>query len=199
MDYNRRSSWLLQQGWRVADVAYFIGEDAPKMTGVRDPELPPGFDFDYINAEVIEKNLTVQDGRLVLPHGVSYRVLVLPRQTTMRPELLKKIADLVKASATVIGEPPTRSAEHDRLPRVRRTGASAGGGIWGGIKVAASGEHTCGQGRVIWGRPLAEVFAAMKIPADIAYRNASAKSDFLFTHRRSAEADIYFISNQEDG
>jgi hypothetical protein len=38
----------------VADVAYFIGEDAPKMTGVRRPELPPGRDFDYINAEVIQ-------------------------------------------------------------------------------------------------------------------------------------------------
>ena len=53
VDYLRRSCWLLQQGNRVADVAYFIGEDAPKMTGVRQPELPPGRDFDYINAEVI--------------------------------------------------------------------------------------------------------------------------------------------------
>jgi hypothetical protein len=55
IDYLRRCCWLLQQGNRVADVAYFIGEDAPKMTGVRQPELPPGRDFDYINAEVIEK------------------------------------------------------------------------------------------------------------------------------------------------
>ena len=54
IDYLRRSCFLLQQGTRVADVAYFIGEDAPKMTGVRQPELPPGYDFDYINAEVIQ-------------------------------------------------------------------------------------------------------------------------------------------------
>ena len=37
VDYLRRCCLLLQQGTRVADVAYFIGEDAPKMTGARVP------------------------------------------------------------------------------------------------------------------------------------------------------------------
>jgi hypothetical protein len=198
MDYTRRSGWLLQQGWRVADVAYFIGEDVPKMTGVRDPELSPGFDFDYINAEVIEKNLVVQEGRLVLPHGVSYRVLVLPKQATMRPELLKKIADLVKAGATVIGEPPTQSPSMTGFPACDEQVQKLSTELWGGTTVTASGEHSYGQGRVIWGKSLSEVFTATKIPADIAYRNASAESNFLFTHRRSAEADIYFVSNQKD-
>ena len=55
IDYLRRCCFLLQQGTRVADVAYFIGEDTPKMTGIRQPELPPGRDFDYINAEVIQR------------------------------------------------------------------------------------------------------------------------------------------------
>ncbi|HYH55048.1 MAG TPA: glycosyl hydrolase, partial [Anseongella sp.] len=35
-DYLRRCMFLLQQGKPVAEVAYFIGEDAPKMTGIRD-------------------------------------------------------------------------------------------------------------------------------------------------------------------
>ena len=41
---------MLQQGLNVADVAYFIGEDAPVMTGITDPPLPIGYQFDYINA-----------------------------------------------------------------------------------------------------------------------------------------------------
>ena len=44
---------FLQQGTYVADVAYFIGEDAPKMTGSIDPQLPKGYSFDFINAEVL--------------------------------------------------------------------------------------------------------------------------------------------------
>lgn len=89
--YLKRVNYMLQQGLNIADVAYFIGEDAPKMTGIVDPELPKGYQFDYINAEVIERDLFVKDGLLTLPHGTQYRILVLPKLETMRPELLAKI------------------------------------------------------------------------------------------------------------
>ncbi len=49
--YLKRVNFMLQQGLNVADVAYFIGEDAPVMTGITDPPLPIGYQFDYINAE----------------------------------------------------------------------------------------------------------------------------------------------------
>ena len=39
---------------------------------------------------------------MTLPHGTSYRVLVLPEQATMRPELLRKIRELVAGGATVV-------------------------------------------------------------------------------------------------
>ena len=90
-DYLRRCQHLLQQGKYVADVCYYIGEDAPVMTGVRNPEIPKGYSYDYINAEVIMNRVSVKDGRFVLPDGMSYKVMVLPPFTTMRPELLKKI------------------------------------------------------------------------------------------------------------
>ena len=60
---------MLQQGKNIADVAYFIGEDVPKMTGVTDPSLPKGYQFDFINAEVIERDMFVKDGLLTLPHA----------------------------------------------------------------------------------------------------------------------------------
>ena len=59
--YLKRVNYMLQQGLNIADVAYFIGEDAPKMTGIVEPELPKGYQFDYINAEVIERDLFVKD------------------------------------------------------------------------------------------------------------------------------------------
>ena len=68
--YLKRCNYMLQQGRYVADVAYFIGEDAPKMTGRQDPALPAGYSFDYVNAEVIRQAF-VMDGKVqfVLPHG----------------------------------------------------------------------------------------------------------------------------------
>jgi hypothetical protein len=103
IEYLKRNNYMMQQGLYVADVAYFIGEDTPKMTGITDPPLPVGYQFDYMNAEVIEKYMTVRDGLITLPHGTQYRMMVLPRQETMRPGLLAKIKQLVKDGAVITG------------------------------------------------------------------------------------------------
>ena len=201
VDYLRRCCLLLQQGTRVADVAYFIGEDAPKMTGVQSPELPAGYDFDYINAEVIQSKLKVQDGLLTLPGGTTYRVLVLPDMVlpgmaTMRPELLEKIKELIEAGATVLGPPPVSSPSLQGFPdcdtRVRELAEQ----IWGPCAdrqqfLATPGSHTFGKGRVMWGQSLGEVLSSLDCPADF-----SSDKPLLYTHRRLADQDIYFVSNQ---
>lgn len=190
VDYLRRSCWLLQQGTRVADVAYFIGEDAPKMTGVRKPELPQGRDFDYINGEVIEKSLAVKNGVLTLPHGATYRVLVLPELITMRPEVLRKIRDLVKAGATIFGTPPSRSPSMENYPKCDQEVAALAEELWGAQNTSQPGERHFGKGRIVWGKSLDAIFATLDSPADF---ESSAK--LRFTHRRNGDADIYFVAN----
>ncbi len=206
VDYLRRSCWLLQQGTRVADVAYFIGDDAPKMTGVRKPELPAGCDFEYINSDVIEQKLRVKNGLLTLPHGTTYRVLVLPELTTMRPEVLRKIRDLVKAGATVVGTPPSRSPSMENFPRCDTEVQKLAREIWGEFVVPASaglagtppkggttsGERKFGKGQVIWGKSLDEILASLGVPPDF-----QSQTKLRFTHRRSGSMDIYFVANPQ--
>jgi hypothetical protein len=198
VDYERRSCWMLQQGWRVADVAYFIGEDAPKMTGAREPALPPGRDFDYINADVILDNLTVKDGNLVLPHGVSYKVLVLPKQDTMRPAVLRKIRDLIQAGATVLGPPPVKSPSLQNQPQADEDVRALAAEIWGNGEFNKGGERPLGKGRIIWEKNLSEIFDSIQTPPAIEFRGAAANANLLFTHRSSKDAEIYFVSNQKD-
>lgn len=192
IDYLRRSCWLLQQGHRVTDVAYFIGEDTPKMTGVQEPELPPGRDFDYINGEVIEQSLTVQNGLLSLAHGPTYRVLVLPELETMRPELLRKIRDLVRAGATVLGTAPSRSPSLENYPQNDRVVRRLAHELWGKADTQAPGERRFGKGLLMWGRDLKAVFKRLDLVPDF-----EASDACLYTHRRSAEADIYFVANPQ--
>ena len=181
IDYIRRCCWMLQQGTRVADVAYFIGEDTPKMTGIRDPALPAGHDFDYINAEVIEQQLTVEDGRLRLPHGTTYRVLVLPPQATMRPSLFRKIRDLVARGAIVIGPLPSRSPSMEDYPRCDAE-----------VQQLAN-ELRTGERRVRADADLSAVFASLNLGPDF-----DSGVPLRFTHRRSGDTDIYFVANPED-
>ncbi len=199
IDYYRRCDFLLQQGRPVADVAYFIGEDAPKMTGIRKPALPAGYNFDYINAEVIEQRLRVKNGRFVLPDGMSYRLLVLPELDSMRPELLKKIRDLVKAGGTILGPPPSRSPSLKDYPecdaRVKRLAAE----LWRQEEQAAvstssrTTHHATGKGRVFRASELQPVLDELGVVPDFA---GPDPKQILWTHRSSKEAEIYFISNQ---
>ncbi|NLX95946.1 MAG: hypothetical protein GXY83_07205 [Rhodopirellula sp.] len=192
IDYLRRSCFLLQQGNRVADVAYFIGEDTPKMTGPRQPELPPGCDFDDINAEVIQQRLGVENGMLKLPHGTTYRVLVLPDLPTMRPELLAKIRELVEAGATVLGPPPSRSPSLEDYPRcddeVRRLAAE----LWGDARSAPSGQRRLGKGQILWGKDLRELLHSTGAPPDF-----TSGVPLRFTHRKAGDTDLYFLANPQ--
>lgn len=121
--YHKRCNFMLQQGQNVADVAYFFGEDAPQMKGVRKPDIPEGFNYDYINAEVIIRDMSVKDGKLVLPDGTAYRILVLPPQKTMRPEVLAKIEQLVSNGAVVLGPSPNQSPSLQDYPNADQKGA----------------------------------------------------------------------------
>ena len=125
ISYLKRANFMLQQGTYQADVAYYIGEDVPKMTGICDPPLPSGYSFDYINSEVIMNRMSVKDGKLTLPDGMSYRILVLPRLNSMRPELLRKITELVKHGGIILGPAPNRSPSLQNYPDCDTAGPRA--------------------------------------------------------------------------
>ena len=186
-DYLRRSNYLLQQGDYVADVAYFIGEDAPKMAGIRVPEIPEGYCYDYINAEVLHKYSRVEDGCLVLDSGMRYRVLVLPPQTTMRPEMLECIAALVRDGLTVIGPQPVKSPSLQGWPDADGRVCALAEELWGG---------NCGKGRIYpEGTSLETVFADLGITPDCIL---AGDGTVRFVHRHVADADIFFIANSEE-
>lgn len=190
IEYLRRCSVMLQAGKHVADIAYFISEDTPKMTGVCQPELPAGYDFDYINSELIENRLTVKDGRFVLPAGMSYRVLVLPESVTMRPKLLAKLRDLVAAGGVVLGLPPAHSPSLENFPKCDTEVQSLAREIWGSADLAQPGEKRFGKGRVIWRKGLSEVLNTLDTPPDF-----ESSGELRFKHQKGEDADIYFIAN----
>ncbi len=191
--YLKRANFMLQQGLNIADAAYFIGEDAPKMTGITDPPLPVGYQFDYINAEVIEKYMTVKEGLLTLPHGTQYRILVLPPLETMRPGLLEKISQLVNDGAVVLGPAPRRSPSQQDQPGADQKVQELASLLWGDVDGMKVKSGKCGKGTILMGLSMEEAFRIIgcvpdcKLPAD---------NSIHYGHRKSEKWDIYFISNQ---
>jgi alpha-L-rhamnosidase len=189
-DYIRRSCALLQSGIHVADVAYFIGEDVPIMTGAMEPALPTGYDYDFVNAEVLRDARVDKNGRIVLKSGAYYRLLVLPKREAMRPELLSKLRELVSAGAAILGEPPSRSPSLKNYPRSDKLVAKTAGQLWGNQMAT---ERKVGKGKVFSGVSIETVFEKLKVVPAV-----TAPAEILHTQRRDGATSLFFLTNQTD-
>lgn len=194
-DYLRRCQHLLQQGKYVADVCYFIGENAPIMTGGRVPEIPAGYSYDYINAEVIVRDMQVKDGKFILPNGMAYKVMVLPPFTTMRPELLGKLEQLVREGGVVLGNKPEKSPSLQGYPQCDNEVKELAGKLWAGEYANNKMAHNYGKGLVLSGYNLNETFKKIDLAKDV---DLAGTEKVLWTHRTMPGMEVYFLSNQEN-
>jgi hypothetical protein len=195
IDYQRRCMFMLQQGKVVNDVCYFIGEDVPKMTGTRNPEIPDGYSYDYINGEVILTRASVKEGRIVLPDGMSYSLLVLPQLETMRPELLAKIRELIEQGANILGPAPSASPSLQNYPEADSKVKELASVLWGKADGKQEQFRKVGKGMVISGVDTRTALTRIGVTEDF---KLPAKAPVLYIHRRLGDMDIYFITNQGD-
>jgi len=195
LKYSKRCNLMLQQGRYVADVAYFIGEDAPKMIGITDPALPKGYSYDYINGDIIKQRLSVNNGKLVLPNGISYSILVLPKLRTIRPELLAKIKELVQQGAVILGPKPDRSPSLANYPAADEQVKNMAAELWGNIDGVNIKVNRYGKGMVISGMDMQQALDMVKAIPDA---KITGSGSILFIHRQLEDGSIYFVSNQDD-
>ena len=197
IDYISRCEFLLQQGRAVEDAAYFTGESSPVEMRVGNPALPDGYDYDAINADVLLHGASVKAGRLTLTSGASYAALILPpNDPDMTPALLRRLGELVRDGATVVGVRPQHSPSLADYPQADAAVKNLAGELWGKCDGTNILENVCGRGRIVWGKPLADIFAAQSLKPDFEGTNVSADAKLAYAHRRAGAADIYFVSNQ---
>ena len=193
VSYLTRSSFLLQQGRFAADIAYFYGEDS-NLTALflnRSPDIPAGYNFDYINADALTHVLTFEDGDLATPSGMRYRVLALDAHSRqMSLPVLKKIRGLVEAGAVVAGPKPTGTPS---LSDDSKEFQSIADLLWG----SGSGNRV-GKGRVYGDKRLEEVLAAIGVAPDFEYTKPESDTNLLFVHRKLADGDLYYVDNRSD-
>lgn len=200
MKYLARAQYLLQEGRFVADILYFAGEGSPSGLPGRDslrPSPPAGYDYDGCDTQVLLNRVSVQDGRLVLPDGMSYVVLVLPDSDAMTPPVLRKVAHLVRSGAVVVGPKPSRSPSLQDYPECDRQVRVLADEVWGQCDGKTITEHAYGKGKVIWGQPIEQVLASLGLQPDfVATIQGKMATNIHYIHRILHGADVYFVSNQ---
>ena len=177
LDYIARSQFLLQQGKNVADVLVFTGESSPNTAFLKPEIKKMGFDYDLIGANKL-KDLTVKDGIIYSSVGNAYKILVLPESSFIKPETLQKVKELAESGAIVIGKKPTQSPSLTGYPNNDKVVENYVDELWGKDLVKENS---------------IEAVLSNQIP-DFKLET-SDNSDLSFIHRKTANADIYFIAN----
>ena len=199
MDYMNRIQAVVQRGTFVADVLYYYGDHVPNIAvhkGFNRAGALPGYDFDVTNEEVLLK-LEVVKGEVVVPSGLSYRVLVLPDHKVLSLAVLDKVQTLLKQDATVLGPKPERLVSLVGGQAAQRKFHKLADRLWGSNPVA-TGRKKVGNGRLVWGQTSREFLQQDGIAPDFEVLNVEKQSDYQYIHYTIGDADVYFVCNQTD-
>ncbi|MFT4168248.1 MAG: glycosyl hydrolase [Dysgonomonas sp.] len=146
-----------------------------------------GYHYDSFNADALIRLATAKEGKIVLPDGLKYDVLVIPGKHPMQPdadymsqEVANKITELVKSGCKVmINELP------DKTTGVNNNVTNL---VW----------NNSIKNKTIALPYTNETLENLGVARDfIAIENNQYAKDIAFTHRKGSDADIYFISNQK--
>jgi hypothetical protein len=186
LEYLSRSQFLLQQGLFVGDLAWFTSER-------KTPAMPAGFDGDTLGEQVLLQRLAVRGDRLVLPDGMSYRALILAGRPEMKLEVLEKLRNLIAQGAVIAGPRPQRMLGMRGGAVAEAKFQRLADEIWGADREAVNLERRVGRGRVLTGTTPKQVLQALGCEPDVRIESGSG---VVWTHRRTAKEDVYFVANQ---
>jgi len=199
VSYLSRCQFLLQSGLFAADVCYCMGESGPSDMpgrGGLHPVLPAGYDYDGCEASIVLNRMSVRDGRIVLPDGMSYRILVLPDSRFMTPKMAAKVEELVKAGAVVVGPKPDKSPSLAGYPDCDEQVRQIADRVWGKCDGKTIKQMRYGRGLVIWGMDMPAILAQLNLRPDVAAVGARGGKPLAWIHRKVGDADAYFVCNQ---
>jgi len=176
----------------------------PRPVDVR--PLGSGYDFDYVDARSILDRMAVDSdtGRLVVG-DMSYALMVLPAHAHISLDVLRKVRELVVMGATVLG--PVRPARTNSLtdfPRADQEVSRIGAELWspdGSNPGDAARSQRCGKGRVFTNMTSRQVLARMGVAPDFTVLRGGSQEGpdrIDYIHRRTGNADVYFVCNSAD-
>jgi hypothetical protein len=202
--YLQRSSYLLRQGSAVNDVALYLPNDDgwahftngnPHLieilrdrvgTDVISTILESGYGFDFFDDDVLMKSGRIEPETLVL--GASrYRVVVVPGVERIPLETMRKLEQLARAGVTVIA---TRRIP-DIVPGMKATAADQVE-----LREIAKRLFSGLSGRAAFVADEKQLLAQKltgALPPDVSLNPAVPEIGFV--HRRTSDADIYFVAN----
>ena len=194
LDYLSRSSFMLQSGKAANDIAVFYGEESAMTAiyGNEFPNIPEGYRYDYVSADVVLNMLSVEDGALITETGMNYKAIYLGKGASkVTLPVLKKLLDFVEQGAVLIGTRPEGSPSLSDNPDEVKEILDI---LWPGDATA-----TVGEGKVYNSNETASALKAISLEPDFTYDSSLEDSNVMFIHRNLDNGGgLYFVASQKD-
>lgn len=178
--YMARGQYLLRQGNPVYEFLVFPGDASPNPNF--DPKLPSQIKYLTTNREALVNRVTVKNGILQLPEGITFKALILGNIQKIELPTLRRLKTLSDQGATLIGEKPQSIAAYKITTAQEEEFKTLIADIW-------SKPNTYKM--LDWDKVLPE----LKVSADF---TVQGKDTYNFMHRKTATEDIYFFYNEDD-
>ena len=171
--YLSRCSWMLSRGRFAADALVYAGDAINLFASLKNDEdaLGRGYDYDFCPTEILVK-ARVENGEVVLPSGMRYRVLVIADKNPASKRMDTKKLPPKKKLPPVTPYVPEEGAE--AIARLER----------GGVKILRTRAD-----RATWTAANAPDFRVLK---------ADNPESVDWIHRITDEGDIYFVASRHD-
>ncbi len=194
LDYLSRSSFMLQSGKAANDIAVFYGEESSitAVYGNNYPDIPAGYRYDYVSADVLMNMLSVENGELTTVSGMNYKAIYFGKGTQkVTLPVLKKVLGFVEQGAVLIGTRPDGSPSLSDDPEEVNEILDI---LWSGGVVA-----TVGKGKVFNTKNTALVLKEISLAPDFSYNSSVEDSKIMFIHRKlNNGGGLYFLASQKD-
>jgi hypothetical protein len=180
--YINRSQFLLQQGVPVSDVLYYYGDNVPNFVqykGADPAKVYSSYDYDVIDEYALTHRTSVKGGRIVLPEGTSYELLVLPDRPSMSLKALRAVQTLVAGGAAVLGPKPERTTGIGDDKELRAIADATWSKVHTGVTTYD----------VLRSRRVEPDFVGIFLP----HNQGTELTEYV--HRRAGDTDIYFVRN----
>ena len=190
VQYVTRCQTILQKGLFVGDLCYL------QLYTQKKTNIPQGYKADICNEHELLTRFSVKDSKLLLPDGMSYRILVLPNSCKIEPELARKIEELVNNGAIVVGNGFIGSPGlngHNAINEEVRVISERLFGSFGAKDAISKNVRHVGKGKVYCNHSAQEALDLENISKDVEVLNS--EKEIAWIHRMDDNEHYYFISN----
>ena len=185
MDYQSRIQYVLQKGEPVVDVIFYVGDKLPQYFSksiIND--LPYGFQAGACNFDMLKNKAKIVDGKIWFGGKQSFPLLTLPKSTFMDFATLQRIAELVNEGLVVWGPKPTAMLSLGEIRKYDEEFTKLADALWG-----KTSENQYGKGKVISGKPFAEVLKQLGLVPDFNTKENNPK-ELMFIHRTIDDCEV---------